>query len=193
MFDHPFTAPIPVFRFSPRHHTMSLNPPKGPLLPTPHHTSLVVASMVSGLIFNLLPWQVNLLWLRPDFLFLTVMYWAIYRPQHIGVRSAWWLGLIEDLVDGAHLGQHALAYAISIYVLSRFQRRLYNFPPWQQMLPVFALLLIEQLVDIIIAGFVGESRGELKYLFASLTGTVCWLPIWFLLHRSHTPAAVQQT
>ncbi len=162
---------------------MQFPAPKGPTIAVLHSHGVFLASLACGLLANLLPWRVDLLWLRPDFLLLTVLYWAIYRPADMGIGTAWWLGLLEDACDGAHLGQHALAYATCVYALGHFQRRLYNFPPWQQALPVLAFLLIEQIVDILVATFLGDTRNAPPYFASIASGALCWFPLWSLLHR----------
>lgn len=171
---------------------MSMIAPKGVSISTRQHGWLIASSLLIALACNLLPWQVDLLWLRPDFLLLVTLYWAIYQPNDIGIGSAWWLGLMEDMADGTHLGQHALAYAVAVYAITLFQRRLYNFPPWQQVLPIMVSLLIEQLMTVLIATFVGDSRQALLYFFTVLTGSLCWIPIWYLLRIQHGPILPRQ-
>lgn len=166
---------------------MAFPPPKGPAIPIRHSSIVLALSLLCGWLANLLPWQVDWLWLRPDFLLLTLVYWAIYQPTAIGIGAAWWLGLLEDLSDGAHLGQHALGYALSIYILGHFQRRLYNFPPWQQALPVLTFLLAEQIIDVLVATFLGDTRNAPRYFISVLSGALCWFPLWALLHRLRTP------
>ncbi len=157
-------------------------------MPITHNASVIVSSLVVAWLINLLPWRVDWLWLRPDFLLLATLYWGIYQPRQIGIGAAWWLGLLIDFSDGRHLGQHALAYAVSMYALSLFQRRLYNFPPWQQALPIMAFLLIEQLVEIVVSTFLGDNRNALLYFLSAIIGALCWLPMWWLLHRLRTRA-----
>jgi rod shape-determining protein MreD len=171
---------------------MPMITPKRVTISTRQHGWLIAGSLLTALACNLLPWRVDLLWLRPDFLLLVTLYWAIYQPNDIGIGSAWWLGLLEDIIDGAHLGQHALAYAVAVYAITLFQRRLYNFPPWQQILPVMAILLIEQLMTVVIATFIGDSRQVALYFFAVVTGTLCWMPIWYLLRSRHGPMLSHQ-
>ena len=161
--------------------------PKGPSIPLSHRGPVIATSLFIAFILNILPWPVNLLWLRPDFLLLITLYWVIYQPNYVGIGSAWWLGLLVDLTDGSRLGQHALAYAVTVFTLLLIQRRMYNFPPWQQAIPILILLLIEQLMCTLIATFVGDTRFALLYFTAILTGTLCWIPLWILLQHSRTP------
>lgn len=166
--------------------------PKGPSIPLPHRGSVVAASLFIAFILNILPWPVDYLWLRPDFLLLVTLYWVIYQPNHVGIGTAWWLGLLTDMSDGSRLGQHALAYAITVFTLLLIQRRMFNFPPWQQAIPILSLLLIEQLICILIATFVDDTRYTFHYFAAILTGTLCWIPLWMLLHRLRTPSTADR-
>ncbi len=157
--------------------------PQGPTIHAGHSLRILAGSLLAGWLLNLLPWRIDLLWLRPDFLLLATLYWAIYQPTRIGVGSAWWLGLLTDFSDGAHIGQHAISYALAVYALTLFQRRLYNFPPWQQALPVMAFLLLEQVSNILIATFMGDSRDVLPWMASLVTGTLVWFPWWGIMHR----------
>lgn len=161
--------------------------PKGPSMPLSHRRSVIVASLFIAFLLNISPWAVASLWLRPDFLLLVTLYWVIYQPGSFGIGTAWLLGLLVDVADGGRLGQQALGYAVTVFVLLLLQRRMFNFPPWQQALPIAGLLLIHQLVTILVATFVGDTRYPLAYFASVLTGTACWLPLCLLLHRLRTP------
>jgi rod shape-determining protein MreD len=156
-----------------------------------HSGTVIAGSLLAALAFNLLPWSVDWLWLRPDFLLLVTLYWVIYQPSRIGMGTAWWLGLLVDLTDGSILGQHALAYAMSVFVLLLLQRRMFNFPPWQQASHIVGLLLIEQAVCVLIATFVGNPFHTLQYFAAIVTGAICWVPLWSILHRLRTPETAE--
>lgn len=164
---------------------MSFKPPTA--MPFSHSGGMITISLTLALAFNLLPWDVNYLWLRPDFLLLVLLYWVIYQPARISMGAAWGLGLIVDLTDGSILGQHALAYTLTVFTLMLWQRRMFNFPPWQQAIHIIGLLLIEQAASVIIATFVGDSFHALHYFAAVLIGAICWVPLWTILHRVRTP------
>ncbi len=164
---------------------MSFTPPTA--MHFSHSGWVITTSLILALAFNLLPWQVDYLWLRPDFLLLVLLYWVIYQPARIGMGAAWSLGLIVDLTDGSILGQHALAYMLTAFALMLWQRRMFNFPPGQQAMFITGLLLIEQIASVIIATFVGDSSHALRYFAAIATGAICWIPLWTALHRLRTP------
>jgi rod shape-determining protein MreD len=168
---------------------MSFNQTKGTSIRISHSGHVISLSLLVGLAFNLLPWSVDYLWLRPDFLLLVLLFWVIYQPARVGLGAAWALGLIIDLTDGSILGQHALAYAVTTFALMLLQRRMFNFPPWQQTMHIAGLLLIEQSMSVVVATFVGDSFHALQYFSAILTGTICWIPLWSILHSQRTPDA----
>lgn len=161
--------------------------PKGPSMPLSHRRSVIAASLFIAFLLDIAPWPLEYIWLRPDFLLLVTLYWVIYQPNYLNIGTAWLLGLLLDLSDGGRLGQHALAYAVTVFVLLLVQRRMFNFPPWQQALPVAALLLIEQSICILISSFTGDTHYRIEYFAAIATGTVFWVPLWLLLHRLRTP------
>lgn len=154
---------------------------RGPLIPVAASVTLIVSSLLAGLALNLLPWMGSALWWRPDFLLVILLYWVIHQPRRLGMGAAWWLGLLTDFMNGAILGQHALAYTVAAFGALLLQRRILNFRLWQQTLQVLPLLLIEQLVSILAATFAGHAFSGTQYFLAVASGTLLWLPVSLLL------------
>lgn len=103
----------------------------------------IAVSLFLGLLLKQLPWSGWGLLLRPDFLLLAVLFWALHRPSRIGMGAAFGLGLLSDFQDGVVLGQHALAYVVGVYAVQYFRLRLLQFDAARQsaqMLPVFLLV-----------------------------------------------------
>jgi rod shape-determining protein MreD len=109
-------------------------------LSKPASGRFILFTLVLGLLANLVPWNglAKLLW--PDCIALLLVYWIIYQPRHVGLSTAWFLGLLMDIADGVLFGQHALAYTLMAYLAQILHRRLQMFSPWQQSLYVFGLL-----------------------------------------------------
>ena len=86
------------------------------------------------------PWsKSNWIWM-PDLLLLVLAFWGIHQPQRVGMGVAFFLGLLIDVQQTALLGQHALVYALVVFVGQNSSRRLLWFSGWKQalqMLPVF--------------------------------------------------------
>lgn len=119
---------------------------------------------------------------RPELLCLVVIYWALYSPHQIGVGVAWCLGLLQDLVEDAVWGGHALALALVAYIGAMSYRRLRTYSMSQQAFWIFVFVGIHQIFVNWIQGLNGYAAPA-RYLIASaLVSTVCW-PLLVLLMR----------
>ena len=49
---------------------------------------------------------------RPDWVALTLIYWAMMMPRTWSVGSAWIIGIVLDVAQATILGQHALALCL---------------------------------------------------------------------------------
>ncbi len=122
----------------------------------------------------LLPWSQAALLGRPDFVLLVLIFWLIRAPNLCNVGTAWMLGLLVDLAAGMVFGQYALAYTVTAFFAVTYQRRLVLFTGLQQLLYVFSLLLVSQIVLLIIKTFAGEQFIGWLYFLPSLTGVLLW-------------------
>ena len=52
-----------------------------------------------------------LLWGRPEWIALVLIYWTIALPYRVGIFTALLLGIVVDVLEGAILGQNAMAPA----------------------------------------------------------------------------------
>ena len=140
----------------------------------------ILFTLVCALLLNMLPWEGIGLMLRPDFVALTLIYWAIHQPRKVGMGAAWFLGLLIDVADGALLGQHALAYTITIFAALMLHRRILMFPLWQQALHVFPLLLLLQILTLLIKLMAGAAFSGWVLFLPAFSGAVIW-PVLALL------------
>ena len=94
---------------------------------------------------KIIPWPTPVLISLPDWVLLTLIYWAFAIPETAGVGKAWFTGLLVDVLTGQLLGQYALAYAVSVFLSIKQHKRIRQFPIIQQSAFVCLLLLIAQL------------------------------------------------
>lgn len=134
----------------------------------------VVFTLVTSLMFNLLPWQGVGLMLRPDAVALVLIFWCVHQPRLVGMGAAWLLGLILDVADGMLLGQYALAYTLLAFAALLLRRRILMFPLGQQALHVLPLLLLLQFILLGIKLAAGGSFSGWGYFIASLSGALLW-------------------
>lgn len=111
---------------------------------------------------------------RPDWVVLTLIYWAMQAPKSYSVGAAWILGIILDVAHGTLLGQHALALSLVIYVTVKFHLQLRVFPASQMTAVVFALLALYQFVLFWINGVAGVHAEAVTYWGPVLTGAMFW-------------------
>jgi len=134
----------------------------------------IYLSLLAAFIFMLFPWSGLALALRPDFMLLVIIFWLLRAPNQCSVGTAWFMGLWIDLATGGIFGQYALAYTITTFIAVIYQRRLVLFSSTQQLVYVFSLLLVSQLIILILKTFAGSEFTGWVYFMPSLTGVLLW-------------------
>lgn len=147
----------------------------------------IALTLLCGLIANAWPLSGVALALKPDFLALVLLYWCIQEPRVVGVGSAFWLGLLMDVVDATVFGQHALAYSVLAYAAGYFRRRVLRFPLWQQAAQVAVLLMVCAALVMLVRVVGGAAMPRWIYFVGSLTGALLWPPINVLLQWPQRP------
>lgn len=147
----------------------------------PVRPAFIAATLVAALLLNLLPWSGLLLWIKPDFVALVVLYWCIYQPRKLGFSVAWMLGLMMDVADGSLFGQHALAYSILAYAGIVLHRRVQGFTLTPQVMHVIMLLLFNNLIMLGIRMIAGGDFPGYQYFLSSFVAGALWPPLSVLL------------
>lgn len=144
---------------------------------------LVPGTVAVALMLTMMPLPEAIESLRPDWVALVVLYWAIAVPERFGMVFAWIAGLLLDVSTGTLLGQHALALVLVVAIALRLHQRLRLFPPAQQALAIVALLLFKQVVVLWTSGMVDRAPQEAwLHMLAPLFALVFW-PLVFIILR----------
>lgn len=140
------------------------------------HTSLVTVyfTLLVALLCQLFPWVGQGIIFRPDFMLVVLLYWLLRAPNLCNVGTAWLAGMLVDLATGSLLGQHALGFTITAFVALSYQRRLVLFNSWQLAGYVFALLIIERVLILLLKLFAGNENPGLHYFWPIITGLILW-------------------
>lgn len=141
---------------------------------------LLAFALVLSFVLMLVPLPPWAAMARPAFYPATVLYGALMAPRRFGVIAAWFSGLPLDVAFNTPLGQHALALALSAFVVFKMKDLLWNFPVWQQgvaLLPVFALY---EFTLFWIDGVNGRDVAPLWRWLPALSTAVIW-PFWSIL------------
>ena len=153
------------------------------MTPRREHTSTLVLALVVALLLTLLPIPDSLESLRPYWVGLVLTYWALEIREMISLGTAFLIGILLDILTGSLMGMHALSLVVMIYLVQRFRSRLRFFPPWQQALSIFALLINDRIINLWISSLLGEPVPTWQYWLSPLTGMVLWPWLFLFLDR----------
>ena len=118
---------------------------------------------------------------RPDWVALTLIYWAMMLPRTWSVGTAWIIGLVLDVAQGTILGQHALALCCIVFITVRFHLLMRVFPMQQLTATVFAILTLYQFILFWINGVAGVEVQLVSYWGPVLSGTLLWPVVTMVL------------
>lgn len=141
--------------------------------------SIIVATILIAMLLMLVPLPDNLRFARPEWVLMTLIYWALALPQRVGVGYAWSAGLLMDALMGGPLGIEAFSYAFVVYLILRFHLQLRQYPLWQQALSIMTLVMV---VNIPVAVMTSNVTNWFMWLPA-VTTTVMW-PIAYAFLRT---------
>jgi rod shape-determining protein MreD len=139
------------------------------------HGRMLLAALVA-LVLTVLPLPPWADVLRPAFLVLTVLFWAVNAPRTGGVAFGFFAGLALDVFQGPLLGEHALALALISYIAVREHQRIRSKPAIQQALIVFAALGVYEFVLFAIDGWTGHPVVSPLRWVHTVTGALVWPP-----------------
>jgi len=138
---------------------------------------IIVMSVMLAMILMLIPLSESWRFLRPEWVLLTLMYWAMALPRRVGVGYAWLVGLFMDVLLGGTLGVLAFAYALVIYLILHFHLQLRQFPLWQQAMSLMSLILLVHIVTVVMTTKVTGWHAWLP----AIVSTVLWPIIYIFL------------
>ena len=148
----------------------------------PAHPLWIASTFLISYLLNLAGTSAGVLWL-PDLLALTLIYWTIRDPRHIGMCAAFICGILMAIHYGSVLGQQALADVILSHSAYSLHRRLPWFGPFGQALHILPLLLLAQVIVLLIRLWFDGLWPGMPWFLQSFTGAAFWplLTVFFSL------------
>lgn len=131
-------------------------------------------SLFLSLILMILPLPLQWQWLRPEWLSLMLIYWALREPDKVGVATAFSFGLAMDVMAEVLLGQYALAMAVLVYLTHRLRNRLRFFLFWQELFVLLILIGMGQLILVTVEWLIGHPPRTLLYWSSTLLSVLLW-------------------
>ena len=143
----------------------------------------MMSSILLALILSVLPLPELITPFRPDWLLLTLIYWTIALPHRANVGTAFFAGLLLDLLLGSVLGVHALALVIPVYLAALQFQRMRNYSLWQQAFLVAALAILNKLLIFWAAYMNRDIQLDYHYFWSIVSSMVFWPWIFLLLRK----------
>lgn len=145
-------------------------------------TGVIIMSFVVAFILLILPLPSWAQLFRPEWVAMVVIYWSMALPNRVGIGVSWFAGLIVDVIRDSLLGQHALALAVVSFLTIRLHQRIRVYPPGQQAITVFLVMIINFLIILWIRGIMGQAPSIWQVLLPALMTALLW-PIVFIAMR----------
>jgi rod shape-determining protein MreD len=144
----------------------------------------IYLTLLLAALLSLLPMPDWTVWLRPAWLLMVLIYWTMSAPAQVSVGTAWFMGILMDLLTGTLLGEHAFAYTVVIYFVSKIHIRLRMYPSVQQGISILFFVLAYQFILYCIQGFIGNLPSSNLYWLSSFTSMLLWPWLFVLLKDS---------
>lgn len=146
----------------------------------PQQRWVIYGTLLIAILLMIMPLPDFLRLARPEFVVMTLIYWAMALPQRVSIGVAWITGLVMDIITGSQMGVHAFAYAMAIYMVAHFHLQLRQYPLWQQAFIILSLVFMVHLVSILNAPVISG----LHIWMPAVMSTIFWPAIYALLRKT---------
>ena len=144
---------------------------------------VIALSFLAAFVLAVFPLPYSLVWARPEWVTLVLIYWIIALPQRIGLVVSFCVGLMLDLLEGSLLGQNALSLCVVAYLALLLYQRLRVFNMLQQVAVIFVMVGINQLVSQWVQNLTGVGAVSLFFLLPALLSALMWPAVLTLLRH----------
>ena len=145
---------------------------------------VITISFLLAFILTIIPLPAVVMWFRPAWAMLVLVYWLIKVPHRFGLMGAWFVGLAMDLLTGTLLGVHALVFTLIAFFILKFHLMVRGFSTGQKLLSILLLQILYLFVQHWIMGLNHVSSYAWQYWMPAMTTTLCW-PMVALLLRDY--------
>ena len=142
---------------------------------------LVFIFMIS-FVLEIMPWPAGFQGLRPAWITLVLIYWALALPDKISVGTAFIAGIIWNVILGSILGIHAVVLSIAIYFVAKYHLILRNLSLWLQSLLVMVYIALIRFMIFLVEFVLHSADFNVQELLGAVISGVLW-PWIFLLMR----------
>jgi rod shape-determining protein MreD len=147
--------------------------PAGQPLLLPANPRFIALSLGLALLCHMLLNLAGQDWM-PDVLLITVVFWSVHQPMRVGIITAFVMGLVVDVHEGALLGQNALAYVCGCYFAITIHRRVLWFSLGEQIWQMLPLFFVTALLEWLTRLAVDDGWPQWPLLISPLLQAALW-------------------
>ncbi|MCX4188776.1 rod shape-determining protein MreD [Methylophaga sp. OBS3] len=145
----------------------------------PQQIWVIYVTLLIAIVLMILPLPDALRLARPEFVVMTLIYWAMALPQRVSIGVAWFTGLVMDITTGSQLGIHSFAYAMAIFLVARFHLQLRQYPLWQQAFTILSLVFLVHVVSMLNA----PMTSGWHIWMPAVVSTILWPIVYAVLRK----------
>ena len=149
-----------------------------------HARWVIYLTLGFALVWMLVPFSIEWRSLRPDIVSLALFYWVLALPHRVGITTAFAVGIVQDLIEGAPLGLSSPGLMLATLLLLLSYQRIRQYDLLQQSLVVLVLLLLSAGIEQWLRNGVNVPVMPLEALAGLLCSTMCWIPVRAILRQS---------
>ena len=144
---------------------------------------VIILTILAALLMSELPLPAIIAPFQPEWVILVLIYWTMALPERLGVGTAWFIGLFVDVMRDTLLGQYALAFAVTIFIVVRLYQRVRNFPLRQQIITIFFLMIIHTGLVVWIKALAGHTVDFSMALVPAVISALFWPLVYYVLRN----------
>ena len=158
----------------------------------PQYSWPVYISLLMALVLALVPFTGWLHVFMPNLVLMVLVYWAIYRPDVLGLGMAWTIGIVHDCMSLSMVGQHALIYVIVVFVLNADSSKSRNYAFLEYMTWLILFIIFDLLMSVLFNRIFQQVEFEWGIVYSVLGGVIIWPWLYVVLNYVENVAAQMQ-
>ncbi len=134
-----------------------------------------ILAMAVALLITALPLPHWLMYWRPDFVALLMIYWSRRLSATTCIWIAFFLGILLDVLLVSRLGLHALSLVLLVFGVRFAWRRLAMLPSAQLSASIFGILILYLILNRVLLSWVGAAPDSwFLYWMPAITSALLW-------------------
>lgn len=135
---------------------------------------IISITLIIGMILTLLPLPVWVAWMRPHWVLAITIFWLLTASHRVGIGVSFGIGLFMDILTGTLLGEQALIFTITAYIVLRFQHWLAHMSIFSQTAAIFMLVLFDLIIDRCLIVLLHHTPVDWYFWMTAVTTAVIW-------------------